>query len=190
MAGIVPPAARTRKIRLRRSARSIYRASGASTMMVALGGLLATILAGHLYTPVDMNPVMGLALILFFIPLLTVSLGARKRLAEHAPLVVKMWAGGAIALVMFAALLFLNGALDKSSPVEAKTSVIRKSVSRSRGGPSYSLTVAPSWRLGRGDERLEVNGAMFSMVRTGQPVRVVVHRGAFGLPWFSAVMPD
>jgi hypothetical protein len=170
--------------------REIKRSSNIATV-VALGGLFGVLLAAHLYPPLDMAPVMGLALVLFFVPLLTtIVLTRRKRFALHAPFVRSIYAWAGVALVTFAALLFLNGALDKSSPVEAKTSVIRKSVSRGRGGPSYSLTVAPSWRLGRDDEGLEVNGATFSIVRTGQLVRVVVHRGAFGLPWFSAVRPD
>ena len=164
--------------------RGIYHASWASTM-VALGGLLGILLAGYLYPPLDMNLLTRIAIILVFIPFLINALfGVRKQLAR------RMYTWGGIALVTSAALVFLNGALDKSPPVEAKTLVIRKSVSHGRGGPSYSLIVAPSWRPGRDDERLQVSGATFSMVQGGQPVRVVVHRGVFGLPWFSAVMPD
>jgi len=96
----------------------------------------------------------------------------------------------AVVLAICAAFLFLNGALDKYPSVQAQTRVARKSVTRGRGGPSYSLIVTPSWRNGRADERLEVSGATFSMVRTGEPVLVIVHRGMFRLPWFSSVLPE
>jgi hypothetical protein len=158
-------------------------------MMTDLGGLFGILVAAHFYPPLDTGAVMGVALVLFFIPTAMI-LAVRKNPAAHAERVRKTCAWSAIALVSFAIFLFLNGNLDRNPPVQIQTTLIRKSVARGRGGPNYSLIVAPSWRQGRRDEELNVSGATFSKVRIGESVLVVVHRGLLGLPWFSNVLPD
>jgi hypothetical protein len=117
--------------------------------VVLVAGLFGILLAVRLYPPLDMNPVMGIALVWFFIPVVVhISLSVRKRLGSHTALVRKIYAWVGVGLVMFAAFVFLNGALDKYPPVQAHARVARKSASRGRSGTSYSVIVAPSWREG------------------------------------------
>jgi hypothetical protein len=156
------------------------------------GGLLGIWVAAALYPPLDMNPVMGFALVLGVVPIVThIELSVHKKLASHGTLVRKLYDRVGIGLILFAVLLFLNGALDTHSSAQAHARVVQKTASRGARGPAtYSLVVAPSWRPGRNDETLEVSSSTFSGVRTGESVRVVVHQGLFRLPWFSGVVPD
>jgi hypothetical protein len=156
-----------------------------------LVGLFGILIAAHSYPPLDMNPVMGVGLVSFFTPMLAhIAFSVRQQLSSHTALLKGMYELAAVVLAIFAAFLFLNGALDKNPSLQAHTRVAQKSVTRGRGRPSYSLIVTPSWRPGRVEERLEVSGATFSMVRRGEAVLVVVHRGVFRLPWFSDVLPE
>jgi hypothetical protein len=159
--------------------------------LLLLFGLFGILTAAHFYRPLDSNPVMFVALVLFFTPILAhVGFGIRKQLSSHTALLRSLYRSFGVGLVIFAATLFLNGAFDKYPSVQAHTRVTQKSVTRGRGGPSYSLIVTPSWRNGRVEERLEVSGTTFSKVRTGGAVLVVAHRGLFRLPWFSSVLPE
>jgi YD repeat-containing protein len=157
----------------------------------SLFGLFGMLLAAHFYPPLDMNPVMGIGLALLFVPIAAhLWLSARRHLASNVALLKRMYRLQAAVLCVFAAFLLLNGWLDRYPPVQASTRVTQKNATTGRGGASYSLVVSPSWRTGRVEERLEVSGTTFSTVRRGEPIRVVVHRGALGLSWFSDVLPD
>ena len=154
-------------------------------------GLFGILIAVRLYPPLDMNPVMGVSVIVFFIPgLAHIAFGVRRQLSSNVELLKRMYVAVAVLLAVFAGSLFLNGSLDKYPSVQAQSHVTRKYVTRGRGGSSYSLYVSPSWRPGRREERLEVSGKTFSTVEMGEPVLVVVHPGVFQLPWFSNVLPE
>jgi hypothetical protein len=153
-------------------------------------GLAGSLVAARLYPPLDMNSIMFVCVVTFFMPiLLHLGLAVRKRLRTNLGLLEGFYKWTGTALIVIAALLLTNGAVDRSPGTQVYASVIRKSVARGRYGSSYSLIVSPSWREGRIDERLEVSGATFSSVRTGQTVAIRVRRGAVGLAWFSEVMP-
>lgn len=159
--------------------------------LLPIFSLFAMLIAARFYPPLDMSPVMLVGLVLFFTPLLAhIGFSVRKRLSRHIVLVRRMYRSFGIGLGVFAVFLFLNGALDKYPSMQVHTRVAQKAVARGRGGLSYSLIVSPSWRSGRVEERLEVNGATFSKVRTGDAVLVIAHRGAFQLPWFTSVLSE
>jgi len=123
-------------------------------------------------------------LLIIFFPLVLARIAIKREESKKIAGIV-----AAVVLCIFAAFLFLNGKLDTNPPAEIQTRVIAKSVRYRR--LSYGvLTVAPSWRDGRTEENLEVSSATFYMIAEGQLVQVVVHRGAFGLPWYSSVLPD
>jgi hypothetical protein len=160
-------------------------------LVVCVVGLFGILTSVYVYPPLDLNQLMGFALVLFIIPMVIhIMLGVRRQLARHAILITKMYSVAAVGILVFTALVFLNGAVDKHPPREVHTRVTRKSINRGRHGATYTLYVSPSWRRGRAEERLDVNGRIFSNLRTGEPVRVVTHAGAFSLPWFSDVVPD
>jgi hypothetical protein len=150
-----------------------------------IAGALGIFIAGYCYPPVDMYSNMSgptLLIALVFIVLVHV-LPRREEFRKMGRIVA------AIVFCFCAAFLFLNGSLDSHPPEDIKTRVIAKSLRYGKGG-GYVLTVAPSWRGGRTMESLGVSSTTFYSVLEGQLVQVVVHRGAFGLPWFSNVLPD
>ena len=155
-----------------------------------LGGLFGTIVATWRYPLLDEDPVLELALFLFFAPILIyIVLAVRKRAGANLKLLRKTftWAGGAMIALVF--LLLVNGGFD-THPSSIENSVVtRKSVAHGRGGTHYTIRVSPSWRLGREEEKLSVSGRTYLAVSIGQAVAVEVHPGTLGLPWFTNVAP-
>src|SRR5690348_11850513 len=114
-----------------------------------LGGLFGTIVATWRYPLLDQDPVLELALFLFFAPILIyLALALRKRAGANLKLLRKTftWAGGAMIVLVF--LLLANGAFDTHPSSMENSVVIRKSVSHGRGGTHYTIRVSPSWRTG------------------------------------------
>ena len=160
-------------------------------LLPSMVGLFGVLIATHFYPPLDKNALIGFGLVPFFAPIFAhLAFSIRRQLSSHVEMLKGIYRLTAVVLAIFAAFLFLNGAMDKYPSEQAETRVTQKLIARGKYGQSYSLIVTPSWRSGRLEERLEVDGPTYSMVRTGDPVRVVLHRGAFRLPWFSGVLPE
>jgi hypothetical protein len=148
-------------------------------------GALGIFIAGYCYPPVNMYTNVSVpALLIALFLLALVHVGLRRDEFRKIGRI-----SAAIVFCLCAAVLFLNGSLDHYPPAEIKTRVIAKSV-RYGKGVGYVLTVSPSWRDDRTEENLGVSSATFYTIVEGQLVQVVVHRGAFGLPWYSSVLPD
>jgi hypothetical protein len=143
------------------------------------------------YSMLDRTPIVVTLLVIYFASLIPQMVFARRgRPATHLELRrgANQW-GGSVLIVM-AIILFADGAFDKTPPLEAIATVIDKRTSHSsRGGTSYYLTVAPSWRPGRLSEELLVNGQTFSIVSSGGNVSIAVHAGFFHLPWYNDIEP-
>jgi hypothetical protein len=132
---------------------------------------------------------MYTALAIFAAPVaLHGALSISHRLQDHVAFVKKSFQATAVVLALIAVLLFANGALDRNPPQRVEVTVSAKQVHHGRF-ESYSLDVAPSWRKGHSMETLQVSFATFSIVDTGAPVHLTVHRGVFGLYWFNDVSP-
>jgi hypothetical protein len=142
--------------------------------------LLVAVTAAYRYPLVDRNVPLSIILMIFVPIVLARFAFKRKEVKQIVPLVV---------VGIFAAFLFLNGSLDTHPPEQIEARVIAKSVRYGKGS-NYVLTVAPSWRDGRTEENLGVSSATYWKIAEAQPVQVTVHRGAFGLPWYSSVLPD
>jgi hypothetical protein len=156
--------------------------------ITAVVGIIGILIAVYFYPLIDRNVVVTVLLIEFVVVMLIrfeSSVRGHQTLREAF---LKRVA--AIVLCIPAVFLVLNGALDTYPPTLVRTCVIHKSVSNGRWGPNYYLTMAPSWRGGRTEERLEVSAEVFSRIGEGLSARVAVHRGAFRLPWFSSVVPE
>jgi hypothetical protein len=150
----------------------------------AIIGALASLIAVYWYPPLDVETSVPLAIILIvFVPLVLARFAIKREEFKKGAGVV-----AAIVLCISAGFLILNGSLDKYPPAQVNARVIAKSVGYRL--TSGVLTVAPSWRDGRTEERLPVSSATFYKIEEGQWVQIVVHRGAFGLPWFSSVLPE
>jgi hypothetical protein len=151
----------------------------------AIIGALGILIAGYCYPPIDMYTNTSVPTLLTALVLLALIHVALRR-EEFRKI------GRTVAAIVFclcSTFLILNGSLDNFPPVEIKTRVIAKAVRYGKGG-GYVLTVAPSWRDGRTEENLGVSSTTFYTVGEGQLIQVAVHQGAFGLSWFSNVLPD
>jgi hypothetical protein len=67
-----------------------------------------------------------------------------------------------------------------------QATVTQKNITRGRRSVTYTLTVR-SWRPGKSNEDLEVNAATYQNAGVGQKITVQIHKGFFGLPWYSGV---
>jgi len=156
-----------------------------------LAGLLGTLLATFRFPLLDLGPVMLICLLIFFVPILAhIMLALAKRTSSKMEVLRRTYKWAGALLLAIAAVLFLNGALDTANPTKVLSFVVRKAVSHGRGGPSYHLTVSPSWRPGREDEQLRVSRATFVSASRGESVAIEIHPGKFGLPWFGRVTPQ
>lgn len=162
-------------------------------ILIWLAGLFGIYVTPHVYTPVDFDRVMALGVVLFIAPVVAnvVVPAIRKRSRSRDALIRNLYGWSGAAMLIFSALLVLNGAMDRYPPMQFQTHVVHGSYFRSaKFGDTYNMVVSPSWRLGRNEETLRVNLPTFSTLRSGEQVRVVIHRGAFSMPWLGAVVPD
>jgi hypothetical protein len=84
----------------------------------------------------------------------------------------------AAAFVVPAPYYYLNGALDRNSTVVAQAVVSHKS------DTDDFLEWTLSWKGKRIDRTCKVSHETFSAVQSGDTVYVLVHPGAFSIPWF------
>jgi len=159
--------------------------------ILPIGGLIGAMLTTIKYNLVEKTPII---LACFFICLIAVLPGARYRWSRRPPpksqaeLIKKFYVRVGSVLVAVALLLFANCALDAKPPARFEVRVVSKhSQSGSRGGVSYYLTVAPSWRSGKTDEEIPVSLTDYVTYRVGETVIIEVHGGLFHVPWYGAI---
>jgi hypothetical protein len=136
-------------------------------------------------TPLDEGPLMRSVLALLCISALLAASTRRIRSVAYIGFARRMVACVGLVLVLSSAFIILNGALDSYPPLQVETQVIQKSVG---ARSSYHLVVSPSWREGRDHETFQVRRATFDDVQMGDSIQVVVHRGAFWVPWRPRVL--
>jgi hypothetical protein len=112
-----------------------------------------------------------------------------RTLAEDVVMLRKAYVCASLVLATFAALLLLNGWLDKSPPAAVRTTLVQKQVSRGRGGTEYVLIVS-SWRPGRSLEDFRVDSRTFARASVGKTVTLELRKGYFGLPWSGNISPQ
>jgi len=151
-----------------------------------IGGLAGTLVATRFYPPLDIDRLLIFAIGIFFLPVLAhVILSIRKRLTSNAERMRSAYKYSGTLSVVLAGVLFLNGVLDHSPVNPTRTPILRKTLSRGRSTSRY-LIVA-SWRPGRFEERLQVNGDTYHRFVVGAPVVIEIHRGLFGVPWYGKI---
>jgi hypothetical protein len=96
-----------------------------------------------------------------------------------------------LAFVGHGAITLVNGALDFSAPIEAKSQVVAIDSVEVDLGRSVAVSWADlrSWRAA-GLERIFLHEPERRRTWPGQAVVVSVHRGALGIPWVSGVTRD
>jgi len=84
-----------------------------------------------------------------------------------------------------AAFYFLNGALDRSPPVEIHTLVSNGYINNGEDGRSYVLVVNVLWNERQIEEHLGASRDTYSFAETGDSLRLTVYPGAFNEPWYG-----
>jgi hypothetical protein len=89
-------------------------------------------------------------------------------------------------LIASAVISFLNGALDRRVLAEVPATVIRKV----GGTNAFALTISWQFKEQRLENTFIANRQMLSVLEPGDPVRLMVHPGAFSVPWYGGLSAD
>jgi hypothetical protein len=149
---------------------------------------LAACMLGIPWGLVDAYPPVVAGWIILAVPILTyVILSAGGRGPRNFAAIKAVFRLSAVLMIALLVLLIANSAFDRSPARQVYTVVTLKSFSSGRFSRDF-LTVAPSWRPGRTQEKLIVSGPTFSSVYEGEQVAITVHKGLFGLSWYDRVV--
>lgn len=155
-----------------------------------LAGLLGMLIADLYFPLLDRDRFLLTGLAVFFTPLIFhIVSSVRKRLPVDLVRLQRTYLAAGAVSVLLALLVTCNGAFDKSPAIPVNTSIVRKQVVRGRYGLTYTLKVR-SWRPGRSTEELNVNARTYRSTSLEKGIVVEVHRGGFGVPWYSGVHPE
>jgi len=159
--------------------------------ILPIGGLIGAIWTTISYNLVEKTPII---LACFFICVIAMLPGARYKRSRRPPpkdqveLIKKFYIRVGSVVVAVAVLLFANCALDAKPPARFEASIVSKNSSYNhRSGETYYLTVAPSWRSGKGDEDIQVSPPDYATYRIGETIVIEVHGGLFHIPWYGAI---
>jgi len=108
--------------------------------VLLMAGMFGICIADWYYTPLDENPWIGSAFAFWGVGCVLIFV-TFDRSACFIGLKRRMLAFMGPALVLFAAFIILNGALDSYPPLQAETRVVRKWVGHGRWGTYYHLVV-------------------------------------------------
>ncbi|HSF06495.1 MAG TPA: hypothetical protein VLG10_11955 [Methylomirabilota bacterium] len=119
-------------------------------------------------------------------PALAAGAGRALRGVEYA-LVVVIGVFGLYGLVCY-----VNGALDRSAPVEVRTQVLQigRAEAELHGALPYAWTDFWSWRPDGRADRILLSAAERAALWPGQGVIMEVRSGALGIPWVVRVRRD
>ncbi|MGA7794829.1 MAG: hypothetical protein WCA19_17460 [Candidatus Acidiferrales bacterium] len=157
------------------TARSLFVCAGGA-------GLLGMVIsASFLYPTLDYRSIPRLFVLLFLVTfLVSIALDGQR-----AKFIRSMYLVATTFFILSAAVFFLNGALDKHVPKEIQATVAGKAVARGLTEGNV-LALAVTWNQKQMVETLRVNNQIFSKAERGDSVGLIVHPGAFSMPWYGA----
>jgi hypothetical protein len=154
-----------------------------------LAGLFGILAATHYYPPLDSDPLLIAGLCVFFLPMMMhIVIAARKRLRSDSGRLRTAYLCSGGSLILLAAFILSNGAMDGSPVRSVRTSTVHKSTAHGRYSSTRTVVVS-SWRPGRSQEKLQVNSRTYQSVWVGELVEVQVHAGFFRLSWYGPIVP-
>jgi hypothetical protein len=155
---------------------------------VAIFGIAGIIIALDLYPPLFSNllKIFMIPGISFAAALLLLFLFADFR-TRYAKTTIAIIIVVAATFAMPTAYYFLNGILDGSPAREIPSTVLRKGISSGKGGGPYLVLSLP-WHSESKNVSVRVSSRTLSDAEQGDSVRLVVHPGAFSLPWYGDVL--
>jgi hypothetical protein len=149
-------------------------------------GSLGFLVSVGWYPPLELDAILIFVGVLFFSTIwlaIWVERKAARRLEVEAS--KRIFFGLVPVPWLLAVLLFANGNLDRSKPVEWDARVIGK-LALSMPLPNRRLIVS-SWREGRRFERVSVDRDDFIRFHQGDSIVVKVEGGLAGIPWVYGV---
>ncbi|MFZ3214500.1 MAG: hypothetical protein WA192_00390 [Candidatus Acidiferrales bacterium] len=154
-----------------------------------LVGAIAFIVASGRYPALELDGILIFIGVVFFLTLGLAMIVERRALRHAEVESLKRVYYGLLPLPwLLAALLFANGALDRSPAHQEKARVIGK-FAMSGPVPSRRLIVS-SWRPGRRVERIPVDRDDFDRFTSGDIVDIQVKDGLVSIPWVAGVSRD
>ncbi len=87
--------------------------------------------------------------------------------------------------LVFASVLMIDVDLDRSTPQPLRLQVLDKSIHYGRALKGYHLNV-PAFGRRKGESSITVSRPDYNALNRGDFVCVLAHKGALGLPWFTA----
>lgn len=146
-------------------------------------GMLGTILStSFLYPTLEHRSTVDTFIFLLMLVPIGVNLVLYR---EYAKFTRSTSLVAATLLLIFAAVYLLNGALDRHVTTEVQATIASKFVTRGLwGGNTLALTM--TWDQKPMEETIRVSSEIFSKAEPGDSVGLIVHPGAFSLPWYGS----
>jgi hypothetical protein len=154
---------------------------------IFLIGIIAFVAASQVFPAVDLDSILIFGGLVFFLSLVLgywIDYRARKHL--EIEVIKRIYFGMIPVPWIFAGLLFLNGQLDHSRPIQVPASVVGKFATG--GLPRSRRLLVTSWRMGRRIERIPVGQNDFDRFQRGDKIIIQEQKGALGVPWVSGVL--
>jgi hypothetical protein len=151
-----------------------------------LVGIIIFVAAAQVFPALELDAILVFSGLVFFFSLaLGYWIDQRARNHREVEAVKRIYFGMVPVPWIFAAMLFLNGKLDSSHPVQIPATVVGKF---STGGlPRSRRLVVTSWRNERRFERISVDRDDFERFQKGDDVIIQAQKGALGVPWVYGV---
>jgi hypothetical protein len=149
-------------------------------------GALAFVAASVRYPPVDVDGVLIFIGALFF-PTLALAIWVERRALRHAEVeaLKRVYYGLVPIPWLLAALLIVNGGLDRGAPQIAQERVVGKFAMA--GALPIRRLVVTSWRFDHRLERIPIDRGDFDFYHAGDWVDIKVQDGWVGIPWIAGV---
>lgn len=151
-----------------------------------LVGIIIFVAAAQVFPALELDAILVFSGLVFFFSLaLAYWIDQRARNHREVEAIKRIYFGMVPVPWIFAAMLFLNGRLDTSRPVQIPATVVGKF---STGGlPRSRRLVVTSWRNQRRFERIAVDRDDFERFQRGDDVIIQAQKGALGVPWVYGV---
>jgi hypothetical protein len=151
-----------------------------------LVGIIIFVAAAQVFPALELDAILVFSGLVFFFSLaLGYWIDQRARNHREVEAIKRIYFGMVPVPWIFAAMLFLNGRLDTSRPVQIPATVVGKF---STGGlPRSRRLVVTSWRGQRRFERIAVDRDDFERFQRGDDVIIQAQKGALGVPWVYGV---
>jgi hypothetical protein len=151
-----------------------------------LVGIIIFVAAAQVFPALELDAILVFSGLVFFFSLaLGYWIDQRARNHREVEAIKRIYFGMVPVPWIFAAMLFLNGKLDSSRPVQIPATVVGKF---STGGlPRSRRLMVTSWRNERRFERIAVDRDDFERFQRGDDVIIQAQKGALGVPWIYGV---